>query len=500
MTEPLVDLRALLVEREDFEGGMVGKLREGLAQGGPQVRNLKEIADILQKRLAVAAGPQQKKIHLKLGVVDYFLGHIRTAVEHLSKSEGPLAAFFLGLAHLYLGQAARTRTTTATPPITSTPRTRRSTRPRRAATRRSRFNCRRPACCGCRVTSARRRRSSSKLKDAAAHNAEYYFQEGGVAEAEGDPVRAAKFYERAVELDPRHTGALFRLGFLNDLQGNDDDAIGYYERCLKYPPIGKGVLYNLGVLYEDNDQYDKAVDCFRRLHKADPRDERAQLFLKDAEASLTMYYSPEEEQVSQQFRQVMEIPITDFELSVRSRNCLKKMNIRTLGDLTRVTESQLLASKNFGETSLEEIRIIMNAKGLRIGQSLEQGQQYEFRYRPQQNLSPEEQAMLNKPVSDLNLSVRARKCMNRLEHHHARRTDPAHRRRTAGSEELRHDLAHRSPRTPRATQPEAAGGLIPLFEQIRAKSGERLAGARVGRNANRVGTSVPTRRFTTISE
>jgi DNA-directed RNA polymerase subunit alpha len=110
----------------------------------------------------------------------------------------------------------------------------------------------------------------------------------------------------------------------------------------------------------------------------------------------------------------MEIPITDFELSVRSRNCLKRMNIKTLGDLTRVTESQLLASKNFGETSLEEIRAIMNAKGLRIGQSLEQGQQYEFRYRPQQNLSPEEQAVLNKPVSDLNLSVRARKCMIRL--------------------------------------------------------------------------------------
>jgi DNA-directed RNA polymerase subunit alpha len=127
-----------------------------------------------------------------------------------------------------------------------------------------------------------------------------------------------------------------------------------------------------------------------------------------------MYYSPEDEQVSMQFRQVMEVPITDFELSVRSRNCLKRMNIRTLGDLTRVSESQLLASKNFGETSLEEIKAIMIAKGLRIGQSLEQGQQYEFRYRPQQNLSPEEQATLNKPVSDLNLSVRARKCMNRL--------------------------------------------------------------------------------------
>ena len=111
---------------------------------------------------------------------------------------------------------------------------------------------------------------------------------------------------------------------------------------------------------------------------------------------------------------MLEIPITDFELSVRSRNCLKRMNIRTLGDLTRVSESQLLASKNFGETSLGEINEIMRAKGLRLGQSLEQGAMYEQRYRPQSNLTAEEQAVMGKPVSELNLSVRARKCMNRL--------------------------------------------------------------------------------------
>src|SRR5207237_8615204 len=107
-------------------------------------------------------------------------------------------------------------------------------------------------------------------------------------------------------------------------------------------------------------------------------------------------------------------PVTDFELSVRSRNCLKKMNIKTLGDLTRVTEQQLLSSKNFGETSLGEIKEMMTSKGLRLGQSLEEGAQYEVRYRPQQQMTEQEKAVLNKPVSDLNLSVRARKCMNRL--------------------------------------------------------------------------------------
>jgi DNA-directed RNA polymerase subunit alpha len=90
------------------------------------------------------------------------------------------------------------------------------------------------------------------------------------------------------------------------------------------------------------------------------------------------------------------------------------MNIRTLGDLTRVTENQLLSSKNFGETSLQEIKEMMASKGLRLGQALEEGARYDARFRPTQTLSEQEQAVLNKPVSDLNLSVRARKCMNRL--------------------------------------------------------------------------------------
>jgi DNA-directed RNA polymerase subunit alpha len=413
VTEPMVDLRALLVEREDFEGGMIGRLREGLAQGGPQIRNLKEINEILQKRLAVAAPPQQKKIHLKLGITNYFLGHIRTAVEHLNKAEGPLTAFWLGQAHLYLGQA-RSYAEDGDNTDHFDAAAKAFEKAEKTGYAPQMVQLQKVGVLRLQNHLGDAKAILVKLKDTAAHNAEYYYQEGAMAEAEGDPLRASKFYMRAVELDPRHGWALFRLGFLNDLQGNDPEAIKYYEACLKYPPVGKGVLYNLGVLYEDNDQYDKATDCFRRLNRADPRDERAKLFVKDAEASLSMYYSPEEEQASAVNRLTMEIPITDFELSVRSRNCLKRMNIRTLGDLTRVTESQLLASKNFGETSLEEIRAIMNAKALRIGQSLEQGQQYEFRYRPQQNLSPEEQATLNKPVTDLNLSVRARKCMNRL--------------------------------------------------------------------------------------
>ena len=104
--------------------------------------------------------------------------------------------------------------------------------------------------------------------------------------------------------------------------------------------------------------------------------------------------------------------MTSSELSVRSRNCLQKMGILTLGDLCRCTEQDLLASKNFGETSLVEIKEMLATKGLRLGQYAQERPAAEL-FEPEA-LSPDEQAMLARPISELNLSVRARKCMIRL--------------------------------------------------------------------------------------
>ncbi len=252
------------------------------------------------------------------------------------------------------------------------------------------------------------------MEELASHSAEFHFQKAGIFLDEGEKASAVKHLERAVELDPTHTGALFHLAQANDQAGNDHEAIGFYEKCLKHPPIHVGVLKNLGVLYEDNNKFDKAVDCYKTALYSDPLDDQARLYLKDAQAAQTMYYSPDEDRDNSKYNQVLEVPVTDFELSVRSRNCLKKMNIRSLGDLTRVSEAQLLASKNFGETSLTEIKEMLVAKNLRLGQSLEDSTQREPVFRLPQNLTEQEMALMNRPISDLQLSVRARKCMNRL--------------------------------------------------------------------------------------
>ena len=91
------------------------------------------------------------------------------------------------------------------------------------------------------------------------------------------------------------------------------------------------------------------------------------LYLRDIEATSDMYYDEDSLRNEARLAQLLSRPVTDFELSVRSRNCLQAMNIFTLGDLTRVSEHELLSGKNFGETSLEEIREMMQTHGLSIG-------------------------------------------------------------------------------------------------------------------------------------
>lgn len=257
-----------------------------------------------------------------------------------------------------------------------------------------------------------------------ARRADYSYQMGCILSDRGDTYGAIEYFERSVDMDPHHSQALFRLAGENALYGNDNEAIRLYEQGLSKAPYFLGALLNLGLLYEDKGNYAAAAFCFRRVLQHDPNHSRALMYMKDIEATSEMYYDDDMAKNEARLEQLLSRPVTDFELSVRSRNCLASMNIQTLGDLTRVTEPDLLQGKNFGETSLVEIRELMQAHGLRIGQNLMPSKPKEvgawqgtaagtYAVLPS-DLSPQEQAMLARPVSDLNLSVRARKCMARL--------------------------------------------------------------------------------------
>ena len=69
----------------------------------------------------------------------------------------------------------------------------------------------------------------------------------------------------------------------------------------------------------------------------------------------------------ERIRALLDTPVEELELSVRSSNCLRNANIRTIGDLTKKTEEEITKTRNFGKKSLQEIRDKLQARGLDLG-------------------------------------------------------------------------------------------------------------------------------------
>lgn len=70
-------------------------------------------------------------------------------------------------------------------------------------------------------------------------------------------------------------------------------------------------------------------------------------------------------------RKILTTSVDDLELSVRSHNCLKAANIKTLGDLVRKDESEMLKFRNFGRKSLAELIDIVENYGLDFGMDVD---------------------------------------------------------------------------------------------------------------------------------
>src|SRR5690606_105986 len=182
--------------------------------------------------------------------------------------------------------------------------------------------------------------------------------------------RAIAEYRRAVSADPGDPRTFFRLAYALDLAGEEDEAIAMYERACEVPPAPINALINLAILYEDRGDYARAERCLRQVLDTNPNHPRARLYMKDVQASRAMVIDDEQDRDRLKRNALLDTPVTDFELSVRARTCLKKMNIRTLGDLLKTTEAELLGYKNFGESSLVEIKQMLASKGLRLGQGV----------------------------------------------------------------------------------------------------------------------------------
>jgi len=94
---------------------------------------------------------------------------------------------------------------------------------------------------------------------------------------------------------------------------------------------------------------------------------------EDAAISESAVMADEEaEKEVQAMRELLSKPIEELDLSVRARNCLDAENLATVGDLVRKTEQDLLKIKNFGKTSLKEIKKKLSDLSLSLGMDIEE--------------------------------------------------------------------------------------------------------------------------------
>lgn len=96
---------------------------------------------------------------------------------------------------------------------------------------------------------------------------------------------------------------------------------------------------------------------------------------EDKEKELQKQVSEEEEVRNAErnrLRKILSTGVEDLELSVRAHNCLKAANIRRLGELVQLQESELLKFRNFGKKSLSELTELVKNHGLEFGMNVEQ--------------------------------------------------------------------------------------------------------------------------------
>ena len=394
-----LDIRDLVTGTGPFGPSDIRRLLEALGSDPTAHRELRTAVQELE-----SSGERSPAASVRLGVAQQLLGRSQDALETLKAGDGgALSLFYQGLAHHSLIERDSAHADKA--------------RDAFEAARKAGYEA-----TACSVAVAETLRSAGRIADAAAalakaekhdDSADYWALKGSLLADEGaslhDTVAAL---EKAIAIDAGHPTALFALGVINDRLGNDSEAKQCYERSLQRYPASVGALLNLGLLYEDEDDFAAAQKCYRRILEAFPDHPRARLFMRDSSASGDLKLDEQELKSRDRIDQIMALPVTDFELSVRSRNCLQKMGVLTLGDLARTTEAELLESKNFGETSLVEIKEMLASKGLSLGQMAAPAAE-EVHSEPEEPTA-DEQEIYSLPITDLNLSVRARKCTTKL--------------------------------------------------------------------------------------
>ena len=403
-TAPTVDIRAILTS-EDVERSALLDLRKQLCCNDDLKAEAEavaaEMADESSELTGSMSGP---KLRLKHGIALWVLGRPAQAVERLEgATEAADTDYFSALSYLDLRQAGKAAEC-ADKVLAADPKDAEAAAVAAEA----------------RIKLGDGEAASQALKVAGgsgAMAADVQYLTGLLHDLNGDSDAAEAAYNKALEIEPDSLKAKFRLAYNSNLAGDDAGAMQLYEAIVEQDVNYIGALMNLGILYEDKGRYEEAARCFERVLKVRPNEARARLYHKEAVASMDTIVDDDLQKEVHRRVEILQIPISDFELSVRSRNCLAKMEIRSLGDLVQKTEPELLSYKNFGETSLTEIKDVLNSKGLLLGMFEDENMDEVTRRVLAATRKAEAEAskdILKHSIDELELSMRSRRCIDAL--------------------------------------------------------------------------------------
>ncbi|HEQ71543.1 MAG TPA: DNA-directed RNA polymerase subunit alpha, partial [Spirochaetia bacterium] len=153
------------------------------------------------------------------------------------------------------------------------------------------------------------------------------------------------------------------------------DVIGTIPMDAIFSPILKARFEIKGTRVGQRADYDKLIFEVWTDGTIKPEDAIAEA-AKIAKDHFTIFINFDEDSIREdeeadeeerKIRAVLDTPIEELELSVRSSNCLKNANIRTIGDLTQKTEEEISKTRNFGKKSLLEIKDKLKEWGLKLG-------------------------------------------------------------------------------------------------------------------------------------
>ncbi len=142
-----------------------------------------------------------------------------------------------------------------------------------------------------------------------------------------------------------------------------------------FSPIKRVKYFTENTRVGQRSDYDKLIIEINTDGTISPEDALAEA-AKIAKDHFTIFINFDEESISgddevdeeeERVRTILNTPVEELELSVRSSNCLKNANIRTIGDLTKRTEEEIAKTRNFGKKSLNEIKEKLKEWSLSLG-------------------------------------------------------------------------------------------------------------------------------------